>query len=381
MGETEPRWPLLGLPTVVKDNIDVRGTVTSIGSVAFARPVAADDALIVSRLEALGAVILGKTNLDEAALGASGRNPHFGRCVNPRRPEFLSGGSSSGSAAAVAAGHALLGIGTDTLGSVRIPAALCGIVGFKPTHGRLATQGVAPLHPAFDTLGLLTRSLRDALLAAQVLLAAGTVHRPPDAPRVGAPLRLLHLSDAALRGSDTGVADDYRQTLQRLRGSAAVNLVPLAPLDFAALSRAALWEVASSFARGWDPGAPGTPPGEELLALLQRARAMTASELAAGRVLIAAGTEQLLAALADADALLMPTCPVAAIPRASRLPNSIAWFTTPANAAGLPAVSWTQATAAARTSSLQLMGPTGRDIDLLHAALELERILGGPAVY
>jgi aspartyl-tRNA(Asn)/glutamyl-tRNA(Gln) amidotransferase subunit A len=369
-----PTWPLLGLPVVVKDNIDMLGTATTVGSVTFARPVAVRDAAIVRQLDALGAVILGKTNLDEAALGASGRNPHFGRCVNPRRPECLSGGSSSGSAAAVAAGYALLGIGTDTLGSVRIPAALCGIVGFKPTHGRLSSDGVVPLHPAFDTLGLLTGNLQDALLAARALLPVDDAAPPVDAPPP-APLRLLHLSDAALGGTDSGVADDYRHMLELLRRSAAVRLLPCPAVDFAALSRAALWEVASGFARGWDPRRPGIPPGEELLPLLQRARGMPESELAAGRVLLGAAAGQLLAALAGADALFTPACPVADIGRESRLPKSIAWFVAPANVAGLPAVAWAQRAGGRRPSSLQLMAAPGHDIALLRAALELQRML------
>ena len=140
-----------GLPIVVKDNIAVSGWPMTNG-LAVQRTSSAD-ADIVSRLRRRGAVMLGSANMDEGALAADGVNPHHGRVMNPGYPGYASGGSSSGSAAAVAAGFCCAALGTDTLGSVRLPAAYCGLVGFKPSHGRLSTKGIISLLPELDAVG------------------------------------------------------------------------------------------------------------------------------------------------------------------------------------------------------------------------------------
>ncbi len=155
----------------VKDLIDVRGVPTTGGGVILPVEPAADDAPLVTRIRAGGCVIIGKTNLYEWAYGASSRNPNFGDVANPRDQARSAGGSSSGSGAAVAAGLCDWAVGTDTAGSVRIPASLCGIVGIRPTHGAIPVDGVIPLARSLDTVGALAPDVRTA--AAAMALMAG----------------------------------------------------------------------------------------------------------------------------------------------------------------------------------------------------------------
>lgn len=171
-----PDGPLRGSALVVKDVIDVAGRVTGAGNpdLAASRSPAVRSAPVVDALVAAGATVVGKTVTDELAYSLGGDNVHFPPPANVAAPGRTTGGSSSGSAAAVAAGLADLGLGTDTGGSIRVPASYCGILGWRPTHGAVSAAGVTPLAPSFDTVGLLARSaalLRDA---ADVLLATGS---------------------------------------------------------------------------------------------------------------------------------------------------------------------------------------------------------------
>lgn len=167
-----PRGPLDGVPVSVKDLFDVAGTPTWAGSSALRRACgtpAAADAAVVARLRAAGALVLGKTQMDEFAFGTVTPGTR-----NPRCPERSAGGSSGGAAAAVAAGMGPLALGTDTGGSVRIPAAMCGVVGLKPTYGVLPGEGVAPLSWSLDTPGVLSRGVADAALAFAALTGTDT---------------------------------------------------------------------------------------------------------------------------------------------------------------------------------------------------------------
>ena len=158
----EYRGPLHGIPVSLKDLYYTAGVRTTMGSKIFADFVPSEDATSVTRLRQAGAVILGKVNLHEFAFGPTGINPHFGTTRNPWNPECVPGGSSGGSGVAVAVGMGCASLGTDTGGSIRIPAALCGIVGLKPTYGRVSRFGVFPLAWSADHVGPLTRSVRDA---------------------------------------------------------------------------------------------------------------------------------------------------------------------------------------------------------------------------
>ena len=159
-----PLGPLDGLCLGVKDNIAVAGMSLTAGMQCRRGEVAAEDAPVVAKLRAAGMVILGKLNMDEAALGTGGRNPHFGHCLNPWRRGHTPGGSSSGSGSACAAGLASITLGTDTMGSVRLPAALCGLYGLKPSNKTLSLEGVVPVSQDLDTIGILARSADDIAL-------------------------------------------------------------------------------------------------------------------------------------------------------------------------------------------------------------------------
>jgi aspartyl-tRNA(Asn)/glutamyl-tRNA(Gln) amidotransferase subunit A len=162
---------LRGIPIALKDLFDTAGIRTTAGSKFFSDHVPQTDAFVVEKLKQAGAIILGKTNTHEIALGVTGNNPHFGTARNPWDTSRIPGGSSSGSAIAVATGMALGALGTDTGGSIRIPASLCGVVGFKPTYGRVSLRGVFPLSWNLDHVGPLTKCVKDAALMLQVISA------------------------------------------------------------------------------------------------------------------------------------------------------------------------------------------------------------------
>ncbi|MBI2913482.1 MAG: Asp-tRNA(Asn)/Glu-tRNA(Gln) amidotransferase subunit GatA [Chloroflexi bacterium] len=163
------KGPLHGLPVALKDLFATAGVRTTAGSKIMADHVPAEDAEATARLKAAGAIIIGKLNLHEFAFGATGVNPHYGAARNPWDDSRVCGGSSSGSACALAAGECLAALGTDTGGSIRIPASLCGVVGLKPTFGRVSRRGVVPLSWALDHVGPLARTAEDAAIVLGVL--------------------------------------------------------------------------------------------------------------------------------------------------------------------------------------------------------------------
>jgi len=175
------RGPLHGIPISLKDNIYIKGIRTTAGSKILRDFIPRHDAPVVVMLKEAGAVLLGKTNMHEFAYGVTSNNPHYGPVRNPWCAERIPGGSSGGSAAAVAAGLCYGSIGTDTGGSIRIPASLCGITGLKPTWGRISCEGIVPLSPAFDCAGPLARTVGDAAALAGVLYAR--VGRQPNLAR------------------------------------------------------------------------------------------------------------------------------------------------------------------------------------------------------
>ncbi|MDV3278515.1 MAG: amidase [Nitrososphaerales archaeon] len=206
--QTRRKGELHGITVAVKDNIYVKGHRTTAGSKVFRNFVPAFDADVVKLLSAAGATLVGKTNLHEFAFGATNINPHFGDCRNPWDDERISGGSSGGSAVAVASGMACAAVGTDTGGSVRTPAALCGVVGYKPTYGLTSRRGVVPLAWSLDTVGFLTRCVSDAARLALLSFeskSSPTLRRPKPMPlkrtRIGVPRNILEPLDSEVRSS------------------------------------------------------------------------------------------------------------------------------------------------------------------------------------
>lgn len=183
----QKRPPLYGIPISVKDCFDIAGTRTSCGSRFYAthNPLVAADSALVSQLRNAGALLPGKTHLHQLAWGITGENRDYGDCAQPANAALLTGGSSSGAAASVLEGSAIAAIGTDTGGSVRVPAALCGLAGFRTSYGVGSWQGAYHLAPSFDTLGVLFRDLRDGPLLAEAIFSIACVPPRADAARIG----------------------------------------------------------------------------------------------------------------------------------------------------------------------------------------------------
>ena len=232
----QSRGLLHGLPVIVKDNIDVAGLPCTAGSPALAAHRPLRDADCVAPLRAAGAIVLGKANLHEFALGVTSGNAAYGAVRNPHAPARIAGGSSGGTAAAIAARFAPMGLGTDTGGSIRIPAALCGVVGFRPSTGRWPTRGVVPISvPSRDTAAPMGRSVADCALL-DAVVCGEDAQLPTVSPR-GLRLGVPQEFWIDLHG---GLATQLRDALQGLE-AAGVELVPMAiDVDLAAVGEVGL---------------------------------------------------------------------------------------------------------------------------------------------
>jgi len=310
--------PLAGLPVSIKDLFDVAGERTLAGSTALDdQPPAARDAPVVARLRAAGAVLIGRTNMTEFAFSGVGINPHYGTPGNPYDRRLIPGGSSSGAAVSVGDGAAIVAIGSDTGGSVRIPAALCGITGFKPTQQRIPRDGVIPLSTTLDSIGPLANSVACCAIADAVM--AG---EPPVAPLAMpvAGLRLGVLQGFVLEGLAPEVASAFADACAGLsRAGARVADLPLAELDeipainasggFAPIEAYA-WHRPLLARRGadYDP---------RVRTRIERAAGMSAADY----VDLCAARADLIARIAPRtapfDALLMPTVAITAPPIAA----------------------------------------------------------------
>ena len=216
LAEGRDRGPMHGVPMSIKDLIDVRGTPTTAASaVRASAPPATADAAVVAHLRTAGAVFVGKTNLHEFALGTTSEDSAFGAVKNPLDTSRSAGGSSGGSAASIVAGMALASVGTDTGGSIRIPAAACGIVGLKPSFGEVSTDGVIPLSPRMDHVGPLAQSVGDAWTLFRVL--AGDAHPAPLPPRTAGEVRLKVLRPYFCDLLDDDVRKRFDEALEIFR--------------------------------------------------------------------------------------------------------------------------------------------------------------------
>ncbi|MBI3964026.1 MAG: amidase [Chloroflexi bacterium] len=202
-----PRGPLHGVPVALKDIVYTRGVRTTMGSSIFADFVPDEDATVVERFRAAGAILIAKAHTHEFAFGATSNNPHYGPCRNPWNLDCIPGGSSGGSAAGVAAALCPIAIGSDTGGSIRLPGALCGVVGLKPTYGRVSRFGVFPGAWTLDHIGPLTRSARDAALALRFI--AGYDPRDPTTSRLPVPDYTATLT-GDVRGIRVGVLREHQ---------------------------------------------------------------------------------------------------------------------------------------------------------------------------
>lgn len=377
-----PRGPLHGIPITVKDLFQVTGFATRAGTRAQLPALGTSTA--VARLQHAGAIIVAKANMHEIALGLTGENACTGDVRNPHDPERQSGGSSSGSAVAVAAGMGLASLGTDTGGSLRVPASLCGITAFKPTHGLLPLDGALPLSPTCDHAGPLARNVADARLLTEVL--TGRAHPLSElySPRLAVPKAYL---DGRLTPA---MRDAFEAMLLRLQACGAVitsiavedldlthqAYTPLVRAEAAFVHRAALEEAPDDF----------SPPVRKVL---EQGTAMLASEYLEARAKRRQVIESLGRAFDGArfDAMVLPTTPGPALRRGQTIielesrsalhRDAQLALTAPFSMAGVPVAAIPFGQIDRLPLGLQLVTPWGEDALALNLASWAECALGG----
>ena len=381
--------PLGGLPVTIKDIFDIAGAVTGCGSARPPGGPSAADAAAVRRLRDAGAVILGKVQMHEFAFGITGENVRLGTPRNPYNPERLPGGSSSGSAVSVAAGMAFASLGTDTGGSVRVPSALCGLVGWKPSFGRISRRGVFPLAWSMDHVGVLTRCVSDAELFDAVLAGPdpvdpATQEIPPSAPE--RPIRRVALFDDLYAAAHP----DLRSRVDGILGALADRGVqtervalPYAGEMSAAYTTLLMAEAATvhyqEFRR--DP----TAFSEEMRTMLTAGSTLFATDYIQARRLRSAFAASTASLLTRVDALLSPTTLGPAPPigaavveidgRSVTTRDLLVTCTSPFSMVGLPAVSVPAGRVDGLPVGIQIVGSAHDDRNTLAAARVIEDVV------
>jgi Asp-tRNA(Asn)/Glu-tRNA(Gln) amidotransferase A subunit family amidase len=381
-----------GIPLAIKDNFDVAGFPTRAG-MRRRTAIADNDAHVVSRLRASGAVLLGKTNMDEGALGLVTDNPHYGATHNPHRHGYTAGGSSGGAAAAVAAGLAVAAIGSDSLGSIRVPASYCGVYALKPTHGEISARGLVPAARRLDAVGILARGVDDLTVLLQMLAgydaddARSRRRRVAFSPPDWEPghLRAGLLPDLAAVGVEADVIEVFEAALAKLPGELGERrTVDFSDWDFARTRRAGLLlmeaEMISTFAEELaDEAYPVSARFRDMLSFAERKSA--ADYAVADRVLDAA-TLKMRRLFAQVDVLILPTTSQGAFPLDGPMPASQADLCSFASLAGCPAVSIPMGTLAnGMPIGMQLVGARGSDLRLLELAAVCASSLDAEPVY
>ena len=346
---------LQNIPIAIKDLFETAGVRTTAGTLFFKDFIPEKDATAVSKLKAAGADIVGKTSTPEIALGITNINPHYGSSRNPWDLTRITGGSSGGSAAAVAAGMCMVALGTDTGGSIRIPASLCGVVGLKPTYGRVSLRGVFPLSWNLDHVGPLTRSVKDAALLLQIL--AGYDEEDPASANVPVEDYLKEI-EAGVKGwrialavgefievSAPEVLEAIREAAQRFEElGARVEEVKTDWLYEAAVANSQMVQ-----ADGAAVHRERLEQNPELFGADIRQRLETGRDISSGTYILARRKQAEVRRRSERffrqyDALLLPSTPIPALPMAD-IENSasqapaLTRFTAPFNLAGVPALS------------------------------------------
>jgi aspartyl-tRNA(Asn)/glutamyl-tRNA(Gln) amidotransferase subunit A len=375
-----PIGRLDGIPVAVKDNFDVAGYPTRCGLPSREARVARNDAHAVARLRAAGAVLLGKTNLDEGALGAATRNPHFGTTRNPFDTNYVAGGSSGGSAAAVAAGMAPVAIGSDTLGSVRIPASYCGVFALKPTHGEISARGLVPAARRLDAVGILARSVGDLVVMLQVLAGYDADDPRSRRRRVAlqlpdwdpAQLRFGVLPDLAAIGVETPVIEVFESALGKLeRELGARQVLDFSDWPFQKMRRAGLLlmeaEMRNTFAA--DLADATHPVSDNFHTMLDYAAHKTAADYVVADRMLDFAVLKARRVFSRVDVLVLPTTPQGAFPIDAPAPASQADLTAFASLSACPAVSIPMGTLPnGMPVGMQFVGAPGSDLRLLELA-------------
>lgn len=348
-----------GSVIAVKDLVDVAGMVTTGGGVILPNTPAIHDAPVVKRLRQQGCVVVGKTNLHEFAYGVTSVNPHYGAVRNPHDPRTVAGGSSGGSAVAVATGMCDWAIGTDTGGSIRIPASLCGVVGFKPALGSIDTTGVIPLSRSLDTLGPLAPDVARAARAFSMMSGEAVPTEPGAAPRLGVPAGWVSGLDAPTQEAWRRVSDGVLE------------------VDF--LDRERLYQVgltvllveAAVYHRRWAAECP-EKYGADVIGHIRRGLAILAVDFDEALVAMAALRREALGAMEGIDALILPATAIVAplVEAGMEVREPLSRFTRPFNTTGQPVVTL-PAPAQGLPVGIQVVGHTNSGA--IKAALWLER--------
>ncbi|MDQ0190856.1 amidase [Alicyclobacillus cycloheptanicus] len=392
-----PVGPLGGVPVAIKDLMDTDFAPTTYGGLHRRDVLPAASAAVVRRLQRAGAIIIGKTNLHEYAYGTTSENPHYGNCVNPWNRAKITGGSSGGSAAAIAAGLCTAAVGTDTGGSIRIPAALTGHVGLKPTHGLVPASGVFPLAPSLDHVGPMTRTVQDAALMLNVM--AGYDPRDPHALRapvpsyesgvLAQPVRIGVPKRFFFDKCQAGVLQTVTEALRRVeRDCPAFSfeevVVPYIE-EVPEAQNAVIGSEARAVHADWLRDQPALY-GEDVRQRLEAADAIPGYQYVQAlevRRRFRSAVERLLS---EVDVLVTPTTPLAAtdIGQAKThirtlevtVRSHLTRYTNPWNLSGLPAVTIPCGlTVDQLPVGLQLIGPARAERKLLAVARRFEEVL------
>jgi aspartyl-tRNA(Asn)/glutamyl-tRNA(Gln) amidotransferase subunit A len=389
------KGPLHGIPLALKDLYETEGLRTTAGSTFFADYIPEEDAVAVQKLKQAGAVILGKLNMHEIALGVTNENPHYGDCCNPWDLSCITGGSSGGNAAALAAGLCMGALGSDTGGSIRIPASLCGVVGLKPTYGRVSLRGVIPLSWNLDHAGPMARSVRDVAILLQAIAGydnqdAWSIDMPvddylaTDASDLSG-MRVAQASDGYFTDAEIvevdvqSAVDNAALVFENL--GAIVEKVPfpnareaamanglMTPSDAAAFHHQRLEENPQGF-------------GKDVLKRLQAGAAYSSTEYSLARRVQTILRCKFKEFFEEYDLLLAPTTPITAPIRGSadavERARLLTRFTAPFNLTGLPALSipcgWSPEK---MPIGLQIIGKAWTEVTLLKAGELFEKERG-----
>jgi aspartyl-tRNA(Asn)/glutamyl-tRNA(Gln) amidotransferase subunit A len=377
--------PLFGVPVSVKDIVFTTEAPTTAGSKIFGDGlVATEDAPVVRRLRRAGALIIGKTNLHEVALGVTSANEHFGPVRNPHDPDRVAGGSSGGSAVAVAVGLGPLSIGTDTRGSIRIPAACCGVAGLKPTRGLVPVQGVLPLSPSLDHVGPIARTAAECALMLEVMAGTRYAGRFTKAARRPVKGMKVGVSEFHLRDLDSSVQKPIDGTLRRLKKlGCRLHDVRMPALDESHLASIVI--SASEAVSYHDQFLTTTPEayGPLVRKRLQDAYTWTAVDLVRAQAAMADLTTAFARVFETLDCLVgavLPCVPPKIGETTVRINgnemsvvDAFTRFNAPQNMAGIPALSIPCGTANGLPVGFQVFGASGNDEAVLRLGAALDR--------
>jgi len=366
------RGPLHGIPIGLKDLIDTAGVRTTASSGIFRDRVPGEDADVVGKLRAAGAVFIGKQNLHEFAYGGSSLISHFGPVRNPVNPDFIAGGSSGGSAAAVANGMCFAAIGTDTAGSIRLPASLCGVLGLKPTYGLVSTRGIIPLSTSLDHAGPITRSVQDAAILLDAITDGAKYRESLSAEvrqyKIGIPRKYF------FEGVDAEILGAVERAIELLKSrGCTVHEIDLAVDEdrtvFLYESHAYHREKAASSPELYDP---------ETLRRVRNGAEISEADYKRALAELKKVRREIVGRIANVDVFITPTTP-AVTPRISDLTKDITRLrpaeirllrnTRPINVWGLPAISAPcGANSEGLPIGLQIVGAWGEDAKVLQVA-------------